>query len=175
MPRLLLSFLLALLMLQAVPVCARQAPAHIGAALEQARLAGEGNYTYFGLDVYTARLWIGSAGLRGDLPGAQPFALELEYALGLSGVRIAAASVDQMASIGVGSDSERQAWQRQMAAIFPDVKKGTRLCGVYLPGLGARFYLDGKLLATVTDTSFARAFFSIWLHPNTTAKPLRRA
>ncbi len=168
-----LALLLAIAL--AAPAAARQAPAHIGSEIAGAKLAGKGAYTYFGLDVYTAQLWVGSAGLRGEVPGTQAFALELEYALGLSGERIAGASVDQMEKIGVGGPAERQAWQRQMAAIFPDVKKGTRLCGVYLPEQGARFYLDGKLHATVPDAAFARAFFSIWLHPDTTAKPLRSA
>jgi hypothetical protein len=168
-----LALLLAVAL--AAPAVARQAPAHIGSEIADARLAGKGAYTYFGLDVYSAQLWVGGAGLRGELPGTQAFALELDYALGLSGQRIADASVDQMEKIGVGSPAERDAWQRQMAAIFPDVRRGTRLCGVYLPGQGARFYLDGKLHATVQDAAFARAFFAIWLHPNTTAKSLRSA
>ncbi|UUZ55997.1 chalcone isomerase family protein [Massilia sp. H-1] len=62
-----------------------------------------------------------------------------------------------------------------MKEIFPDVKEGTRISGVFLPGSQARFYLDGKPLATVPDPEFARAFFAIWLDPKTSAKGLRTA
>jgi hypothetical protein len=172
-----LKLLSALLLSMAVaaPSSARQAPACAGIGLEQARLAGQGTYRFFGLEIYSAQLWIGSEALRGELPGAQPFALELEYSLGLRGERIADASVEQMLKVGVGTPDQRQAWHRQMIAVFPDVKPGTRLCGLYLPDQGVRFYLDGKLRATVADVAFARAFFSIWLSSNTTAKPLRSA
>ncbi len=169
------AFTLLLAWMQAAPAMAGPAPAHIGAELAQARLAGQGAYTYFGFDIYRAQLWVGAEGLRGELPGAQAFALELEYARQLDGQRIAAASIDQMSKIGIGTATEHQAWLRQMTAIFPDVQQGTRLCGVYLPQQGARFYLDGKLHAAVTDAVFARAFFSIWLHPNTSARALRAA
>ena len=60
-----------------------------------------------------------------------------------------------------------------MKAIFPDVRKGTHISGVYLPDKAARFYLDGKLLGEVDDPEFARAFFSIWLDMRTSASSLR--
>ena len=40
---------------------------------------------------------------------------------------------------------------------------------------GVRFYLDGKVLADVSDGDFARAFFAIWLSPESTAPTLRGA
>ena len=62
-----------------------------------------------------------------------------------------------------------------MKEIFPNVQEGSRISGVYLPTGGARFYLDGKPLASVPDPEFARAFFAIWLDPKTTAPSLRTA
>jgi hypothetical protein len=146
-------------------------PAHIDAHLTQARVAGTGTYTWFGLRIYDAQLWVGEKGYAGDTP----FVLDLRYARKLDGVKIAEASAGEMAKLGAGTSAQRAAWLARMKEVFPDVKEGTHISGVFLPGAGARFYLDGKALATVPDPEFARAFFAIWLDPNTSAKSLRTA
>lgn len=150
---------------------ASAAPAHIEAHLTQARLAGQGPFTWFGLKIYDAELWVGE---QGYTPGA-PFVLELRYARKLDGIKIAEASVDQMEKVGAGTPAQRAAWLARMKEIFPDVQDGSRISGVFLPVGGARFYLDGRPLASVPDPEFARAFFAIWLDPGTTARKLRTA
>jgi len=150
---------------------AAAAPAHIDQHLAQARLAGAGPFTWFGLRIYDAELWVGEQGYQ---PGA-PFVLDLRYARKLDGAKIAKASFDEMEKLGAGTPAQRAAWLARMKEIFPDVKEGTRISGAFLPGAGARFYLDGKPLATVPDPDFARAFFAIWLDPNTSARGLRTA
>ncbi len=150
---------------------AQAAPAHIESHLTQPRLAGQGPFTWFGLKIYDAELWVGEKGYQPD----QPFVLDLRYARKLNGVKIAEASAEQMEKVGAGSVAQRAAWLARMKEIFPDVKEGSRISGVFLPTGGARFYLDGKPLASVPDPEFARAFFAIWLDPKTTAKPLRAA
>lgn len=147
------------------------APAHIDAAVPQARLAGSGTFTYFGMKIYTAELFVGP---QGYAPGA-PFALELRYARNLKGKKIAEASVDQMEKIGAGSPAQREQWLRQMTAIFPDVAEGNRITGVKAGNGGARFYLDGNAIGAIDDPAFAAAFFGIWLDPASTAPELRRA
>jgi hypothetical protein len=147
------------------------APAHIDSHLTGARLAGQGTFTWFGLKIYDAELWVGD---KGYAPG-EPFVLDLRYARKLSGVKIAEASAEQMEKIGAGTAVQRAAWLARMKEIFPDVKEGSRISGVFLPASGARFYLDGRPLASVPDPDFARAFFAIWLDPKTTARPLRSA
>lgn len=148
---------------------AAAAPAHIQSHLTQARLSGEGPFTWFGLKIYDAQLWVGEKGYAPN----EPFVLDLRYARKLNGVKIAEASAEQMEKIGAGTAAQRAAWLGRMKEIFPDVKDGTRISGVFLPASGARFYLDGKPLASVPDPEFARAFFAIWLDPKTTARPLR--
>ncbi len=144
---------------------------HVDAHVPQARLAGKGSYSWFGLRIYDAELWVGQQGYRSDAP----FVLDLRYARKLDGAKIAQASVDEMKKLGAGSAAQRSAWLARMTEIFPDVREGTHLSGVYLPTGGAQFYLDGKPLATVPDPEFARAFFAIWLDPNTSAASLRTA
>jgi hypothetical protein len=146
-------------------------PAHVARELGHARLAGQGVFTWFGLTIYSAELWVGP---QGYTPAA-PFVLELRYARSLDGRKIAEASAEQMEKIGVGTEAQRAAWLERMKAIFPDVKEGSRLTGVFLPGQGARFYQDGKELALVADPAFAQAFFGIWLDPATSAGKLRAA
>ena len=147
------------------------APAPVDSHLSGARLAGQGAFTWFGLRIYDAELWVGE---KGYLP-TEPFVLDLRYARKLNGIKIAEASAEQMAKIGAGTPSQRALWLARMKEIFPDVKEGSRISGVYLPGSGARFYLDGKALASVPDPEFARAFFAIWLDQKSTAPSLRSA
>lgn len=161
--------LLALLM--AAGGAALAASAHIDAAVPQARLAGSGLFTYFGLKIYTAELYVGP---RGYVPGA-PFALELRYERHLKGKKIAEASAEQMEKIGAGSEAQRQAWLAKMTAIFPDVAEGSRITGVALADGASRFYLDGVQIGAIDDPAFTRAFFGIWLDPATTAPALRKA
>ena len=163
--------LFALLALALTCALASAAPAHIERDVPKARLAGGGTFTYFMMKIYSAELWVGPQGY--DL--TTPFALDLRYARKLDGRKIAEASAEQMEKIGAGSASERRAWLQKMTAIFSDVQEGSHITGVFAPNEGVRFYLDGKPMGTINDAAFARAFFGIWLDPNTTAPALRTA
>lgn len=145
--------------------------AHIAPDLPGARVAGHGAFTWFGMKIYEATLWVGEAGYA---PGA-PFALELRYARALRGARIAEASADQMEKTGGGTAGQRAAWQRQMRALFPDVQQGSTITGLFLPGGEVRFHHDGAALGAISDPGFAQAFAGIWLSPRTTAPRLREA
>ena len=166
-----ISLLLACGSLHAAPAPAPHIDSEIGAA----RLAGQGTFRWFGIALYDAQLWVGPSGYLASAPEAAPFVLDLRYARALDGQKIAEASFEQLEKIHAGTGAQRAAWRVKMRAIFPDVKQGSHLSGVYLPGFGVRFYLDGKLLAEVPDAAFARAFFAIWLAPASTAGQLRLA
>ncbi|QYF94395.1 chalcone isomerase family protein [Massilia sp. PAMC28688] len=162
---------LATLLLLCAFTGAHAAAPHIDAHLTAPRVAGQGTFKWFGLTIYHAQLWVGEQGYQPDAP----FVLELVYARKLDGGKIAQASAEQMEKIGAGTPAQRTAWLARMREIFPNVQEGTRISGVHLPGSGARFYLDGRPLASVPDPAFARAFFAIWLDPKTTAPALRAA
>ena len=167
--RIALALALTCMLALAAPI--RVAPVHIAHDVPNARLAGSGTFTYFMMTIYSAELWVGPQGYG----LTTPFALDLRYARKLDGKKIAEASAEQMEKIGAGSADERRAWLQKMTAIFPDVLAGSHITGVFVPGEGARFYLDGKPMAVVNDAAFARAFFAIWLDPKTTAPALRTA
>ena len=154
---------------------AGQAPTHIENDVPKARLAGSGNFRYFGLNIYDASFWVGPNGYKPTAPKAEKFALDLRYNRALVGKKIAASSVDEMNKLGLGSTMQHAEWQAKMEKIFPDVVDGTHITGVYLPNQGARFYRDGKPLGEILDPEFGYAFFAIWLDPKTTGGKLRDA
>lgn len=141
--------------------------------LPQAELVGSGDFSWFGFSVYNAKLW--SPARQVDF--TEPFALELTYRRTISRETLVDTSLDEIRRInGEPLDSEQQsAWTKQMSQAFVDVKDGTRITGVFLPGEGCRFYVDGKLQHVIDDQEFARAFFSIWLDPQTRSPKLRAA
>jgi hypothetical protein len=138
----------------------------------EARLVGRGDFSWFGMSLYTARLWSSEA------PPAwgQPFALELTYRRALSRDTLVKASLDEMRRLGGASldDATLQRWSAEMREAFVDVQPGMRITGVYLPDKGCMFYVDDQLRRRVTDTRFARAFFDIWLDPRARDPQLRQ-
>lgn len=144
------------------------------AALPEAQRAGATRLSFWGFEIYDASLWV--------LPGFRPeawergsFALELHYLRGFKGEHIAARSLDEMRRSGPLSPAQAGAWLRTMQGIFPDVKKGDRIVGIYQPGVGARFFHNGAPRGTVRDAQFAQRFFAIWLGQNSSEPAMREA
>lgn len=140
--------------------------------LHAPQLSGKGALCLFGFCLYDAQLW------SAELPASYdaPFALEVTYRRAIKRNRLIETAVDEIRRLQAPapSDDTLAQWQRAMTPAFPDVKPGDTLCGVYLPGRGARFYANGQLTTEVDDPVFARAFFDIWLAPGTRAPSLRR-
>lgn len=130
---------------------------------------GSGVLRRFGFRVYEATLWAGA-----DDPLRPPYALELHYALDITAEKLAAVSVDEIRRLGRGDEAQRAQWGERLKTLFPDVKSGERIIGVHLPR-GARFFHQQRLLGTVEDPEFARAFFAIWLDPKSSAPEVRAA
>jgi hypothetical protein len=151
---------------------AASAPAHVLRHIDDARATPSGRLTWFGLHVYDARMFVPRA-FDAANPSAQPFALEITYARSLDGRAIAERSRDEIARLGLGTAAQQQRWLGDMAGLFPDVKAGQSLVGIYRPGGGTRFYLDGRAIGEVSDPEFGKAFFAIWLDPRTSAPQLR--
>ena len=59
-----------------------------------------------------------------------------------------------------------------MAKIFPDVKPGDQIVGIYRAG-AATFLYNNREIGQINDPEFARLFFGIWLDPRTTEPKLR--
>jgi hypothetical protein len=149
------------------------APSHVLRYIADARPAGSGRLTWFGLHVYDARLYVSARGFDAAMLGSQRFALALTYARALDGRAIAERSRDEIARLGLGTAEQRNRWMQEMAALFPDVNSGQTISGIHLPGAETRFYLDGVPLGRIEDPEFGPAFFAIWLDPRTREPALR--
>ncbi|MNE56273.1 hypothetical protein D3C80_1511700 [compost metagenome] len=140
--------------------------------LPGARSVGTGQFKWFGIAVYEARLWSRDSSPTLD----QPFALELTYRREIKRDALVETSLDEIRRLGGESlDQKRLSrWAYEMREAFVDVAPGQSITGLYLPGRGCRFYVDGQLSREVEDPDFARAFFAIWLDPRTRNPELRR-
>ncbi len=126
---------------------------------------GSGELRRFGFLVYEAQLWAGSN------PAEPPIALQLTYKRDIAGFKIANASVDHMRELGA-SEQQLAVWGPAMAKIFPDVKPGDQIIGIYRPGT-AIFLYNNREIGQINDADFARLFFGIWLDPRTAEPKLR--
>lgn len=141
-------------------------------SLSPARMAGSGEFSWFGLRLYTARLWHSGSAWNWN----EPFALELIYHRSLSRDTLVQASMDEMQRLAdrpLPAETLNR-WSQAMRQAFVDVRPGMRISGLYLPGKGCRFYVDGQLVREVNDPAFARAFFAIWLDPRARDPQLRQ-
>ena len=138
------------------------------------RLAGQGMLRFLGFEIYQARLWV-SPGFQPTNYTAQPLALELAYKRDFTASSIAQRSIEEMRRIGPFTDQQATRWQQALQAALPEIKAGDRLIGLYTPGAGASFQLQGRTVGEVADPEFARLFFGIWLSPQTSEPRLREA
>lgn len=140
--------------------------------LPGAQRIGSGEFTWFGLSLYTAQLW--AAGPVHDWN--QPFALDLLYHRALSKDTLVKASLQEMRRLSAGTLTAQQSdeWGKALGQAFADVEPGMRITGVYIPEVGCRFYINGQLSREIADPYFARAFFAIWLAPGARDTQLRQ-
>lgn len=158
-------------LVQATPVAP---PAEITSLLSDARLHGSATLRFFGLDIYQASLWV-PVGFDPARWQQQTFALQLTYLRDLQGRAIAQRSMTEMRRQDTVDDAQAEQWEARMAALFPDVRRGDRITGLYLPGRGARFVHNGRERGELADARFARLFFGIWLAPQTSEPTMRTA
>jgi hypothetical protein len=140
------------------------------AALAQgARAQGGGELRFLGFPVYDGWYW----GRGHEWSMDTPFALDLHYHRKLAGASIAERSVEEIARLGLGTPAERARWGEAMRQIFPDVRAGDRLAGVFVPPGLVHYFHNGVPIGEIADPAFARAFFGIWLDPATSRPDFR--
>lgn len=139
--------------------------------LPNAVVVGRGVLSYAFWDIYEAVLYAP----KGRWTPSAPFALSLEYYYAIDGKSIADKSVQEMRKQGFTDEVKLAAWNVQMKSIFPDVKPGTVLSAIYMPGKETIFYRGNDVLGSIRGDAFAQAFFNIWLGEKSSAPELRRA
>lgn len=160
---------LLLTLLCSLPLAARELPTALREQAPHLQLHGRADMRHFGFKLYTARLWTDSQGFRAD----SPYALDLEYALDVEASALVANSIEEIRRQGQRDEALLARWARDMAAVFPSVRKGDRLIGLALPGVEARFYTAQGYIASIRDPAFVDAFFGIWLNADTRAPKVR--
>ena len=144
-------------------------PEHLTRDVKGLSVSGEAVLRFFGLKVYDVRLWTQMK----PFTHSEPFVIELVYDMAIKGKDIADRSVKEMRAQGVSDEAKLRRWGDEMTKIFPDIKQGDTLIGASLPGKEARFYNREKLIATIPDPEFAKAFFDIWLSVKTSEPKVR--
>jgi hypothetical protein len=135
---------------------------------------GSGPLKFFGFKAYDATLWLPAASA-GNFSFNRAFALEIVYNTFVKASDINNTSLIEISRISAATPEQVQAWSTYMTGLFVDVKSGDRLLGVHVPGAGARFFLNGRLLGETPDAAFSEAFFKIWLDPKARKPELRAA
>jgi len=140
--------------------------------LPQAQALGGGDLTWFGLRIYRATLWSASK----PFDATQPFALQLHYYRSISRERLVRTSIDEIRRLSAApiAAATLTRWEALLNTAFIDVRDGDELTGVYLPGQGMQLYDRQRLLAELNDEALARAFFDIWLNPDSRDQRLRQ-
>ena len=144
----------------------------VSAALQGKQSTNKVRLRVWGFEVYDARLFTVN-GFSAEQFGDHRFALELSYLRSFKGSDIAERSIDEMRNVTELTPAQADLWLKTMTALFPDVQRGDRITGVHVPGSGARFYLNDRLLGDIADEAFSRSFFGIWLSPKTSQPRMR--
>lgn len=142
----------------------------ISAHVPNSEKVGQGRLSYMLWDVYDAALYAPE----GDWQSGKPFALQLSYLRAIPGKKIADRAVEEIRAQGFTDEVRLADWHAQMRAMFPDVREGITLTGVYTNAGETIFYEGNKEIGSVKDLEFGRQFFNIWLGPQTSAPDLRR-
>lgn len=130
------------------------------------RLQGEGRMTYFGFELYDARLY-----QHAKKPG-EVFALDIQYLRNFKGQALAERTITEMKQLNIPA-KQREAWGEELLKIFPDIQSGQTLTAIHIPSQGTIFLHNQQKIAQIPGSDFAKAFFGIWLDPRTSAPQLR--
>lgn len=155
----------------------RSTPPELGAFTQAAspwQFAGMGALRFFGFKAYDAILWTAGPAVN-PLLAKSLFALEIEYNVAVKAEEIINVSLVEMARLRRLTDAQLKGWTTEMQKSFPSVVSGDRLTGVYVPKVGSRFFLNGRLISEINDPAFGDAFFAIWLDEGTKRPDLRRS
>ena len=152
---------------------AQSLPTELRSHLPSGQLAGRARLSVWGFQIYDATLWV-APDFKARAYENHAFALELAYLRPFTSREIAQRSLVEMSRQGSIGAEQSVAWERQLQEVIPDVQPGDRLAGIYQPGLGGKFLVNGKLHKTLADVQLTKRFFGIWLSEATSEPAMRR-
>ncbi len=143
----------------------------LGAAANQVQFqeVGRGTLRYLFWEVYEASLETSSGKY---LRGQHPMRFTLSYLREFTGDEISQATNEQWQRLKMQAYVEK--WGKELALMWPDVKRGDAISMISDIAGGAHFYHNGRLIGYIDEAGFADAFIDIWLSPETATPDLRR-
>lgn len=165
--------LLFLTMLVFAPFLTPQAYAEIPQVekyIQGAQKTGEARLKYLMWNVYDATLYTPNA----EYNNTEPFALKLDYLMGLQGKDIADRSIEEIEKQGFNDQDKLNKWAALLDEIFPDVNKGVSITGVRDNKGHTIFYKNNERIGYIDDPEFTKCFFDIWLGDKTSEPVLRQ-
>lgn len=147
-----------------------QADTLIEKHIPHAQVVATARLTVLLFDIYDASFYT----VYGKPEVKPPFALKLSYLRDLKGEKIADRSAEEMRLQQLVSEVTLADWHTQMRNIFPDVKKGDAITGIYKDNAQCTFYKNNTFIGQMNDGQFCDMFFDIWFGEKTTAPGLRK-
>lgn len=137
---------------------------------------GRGELSWFGMEVYEARL-LNDGGAFAGLDSDSPLALQITYRRNIGRDKLVDTTRKEWRRLEKELDlpgRERiDGWLADISAMWPDVGPGDQLIALVEPDGPTRFFGNDGELGTVADPAFGPAFLGIWLHPETKSEQLR--
>lgn len=146
-------------------------PTEVIKAAPQLHPMGQGVLRYLFWKVYDIAFYVSGDTWRDDAP----YALAVVYARNFTGAEIADEGIKQMRHLGYQDTQKLDHWRTDMLKGFPGVRSCDQVAAVFFPPDETRFYINSHLTADVHDLAFSKAFFGIWLSPQSSDAKLRRA
>ena len=144
---------------------------HITRLVPNAQKVGSARMHVMIWDIYDADLYAPN----GNWSAEKPYALQLTYLRNLDGQKIADRSIKEIREQGFNDETTLLSWQIRMKNIFPDVKQGDVLIGIYTSDKETVFYDAEKEIGRIQDPEFGEKFFGIWLNEKTSEPEIRTA
>lgn len=164
------KIIFAVLLMLAPASAYAEKPAEVAPYIKADLPYGEASLSKFMFHIYDASLWTDASLWSME----KPFALRLKYGMNFKGKNLAERSVDEMNSQARLTPSQEKDYYKQLALLFPDVRKGDTITAIYLPAKGTRLYHNGAYKGSITDTEFSKRFICIWMSDKTSEPKVRK-
>ena len=157
--------------LSAQPITPKPLPEPVKSQAPGIRPLGRGRETLWGIHVYDATLWV-----VGDrFAPAEPHALDVEAGKSVSGDTLVKAAMDEMRRLKLGDASQLASWRVEMRQLMPNVNSGDQIVVFCPTDARTLVYYNGRSRGKVDDTTLCPAIMSVWLHPQSKNKEMRKS
>lgn len=132
---------------------------------------GKGRHSWWGIQMYDATLWIVGA----QFSAAAPHALDLEPGRAVPADTLVKNAISEMRDLKVGDENKLKIWQMEMKKVIPNVHPGDQVVIFCADTNRTVLYLNDSSTGEVDDQTFCPALMSVWLHPQTKHKAMRKS